>query len=100
MSDLIGRQMDDLISRRAAIDALVTKTYRHTYLGQILDIIKDLPSAQPDRRHGRWEWGGEWDDGHNKLVRCSVCDAADLQADGVIVPYCWHCGAEMEPYEG
>ena len=44
----------DMISRKAAIDALESKTYRHTYLDQIVGIIKDLPSARPDYKtdHG------------------------------------------------
>lgn len=40
--------MSDLISRLAAINALESKTYRHTYLDQIVGIIKDLPSEQPE----------------------------------------------------
>ena len=40
--------MDDLISRRAAIDAIEKKAYRHTYLDQIIDIVSELPSAQPE----------------------------------------------------
>ena len=39
--------MDDLISRRDAIDAIEKNAYRHTYLDQIVGIIKTLPSAQP-----------------------------------------------------
>ena len=45
----------DLIDRQEAIDALESKTYRHTYLDQIVDIIKKLPSAQP------------------KIIRCKDC---------------------------
>lgn len=42
--------MDDLISRQAAIDAIERNAYRHTYIDQIVDIIKGLPSAQPEQR--------------------------------------------------
>ena len=42
--------MNDYIDRQAAIDAIERKTYRHTYLDQIVDIIKGLPSAQPEQR--------------------------------------------------
>lgn len=38
---------DDMISRRAAIDAIEKNAYRHTYLDQIIDIVSELPSAQP-----------------------------------------------------
>jgi hypothetical protein len=37
-----------LIRRQDAIDAIEKNTYRHTYLDQIIDIIKALPSAQPE----------------------------------------------------
>ena len=39
--------MSDLISRQDAIDAIEQKAYRHTYLDQIIDIVKSLPSAEP-----------------------------------------------------
>ena len=42
--------MSDLISRQAAIDAIERNAYRHTYIDQIVDIIKGLPSAQPEQR--------------------------------------------------
>lgn len=40
--------MSDLIDRQDAIDAIERKAYRHTYIGQIVDIINALPSAQPE----------------------------------------------------
>ena len=39
--------MSDLISREAAIKAIERNAYRHTYIDQILDIIKSMPSAHP-----------------------------------------------------
>ena len=42
--------MDDLISRQAAIDAIKRNAYRHTYLDQIIDIVSELPPAQPEQR--------------------------------------------------
>lgn len=39
--------MQDLISRKSAIEAIERNAYRHTYLEQILDIIKSMPSAHP-----------------------------------------------------
>ena len=38
----------DTISRKAAIDAIEKNAYRHTYLDQIIDIIKALPTAQSE----------------------------------------------------
>ena len=39
---------DDTISRQAVIDAIERNAYRHTYIDQIVDIIKGLPSTQPE----------------------------------------------------
>ena len=48
--------MADLIDRAAAIDALESKAYRHTYLDQIVGIIEDLPSAQPKGYTDQLRW--------------------------------------------
>ncbi|MBQ1792390.1 MAG: hypothetical protein II008_19600 [Oscillospiraceae bacterium] len=48
--------MADLIDRQAAIDALESKAYRHTYLDQIVGIIEDLPSAQPKGYTDQLRW--------------------------------------------
>ena len=51
ISDYLQKeQCEDLISRQAAIDAIERNAYRHTYIDQIVDIIKGLPSAQPEQR--------------------------------------------------
>lgn len=39
---------NDYISRQDAIDAIERNAYRHTYIEQIIDIIKELPSAEPE----------------------------------------------------
>lgn len=81
--------MDDLISRRAAIDAVERKTYRHTYLDQIIDILNDLPSAQPERKTGKWERiPFSFSDGY----RCSVCGQKSLEK---YWHFCPKCGAQM-----
>ena len=43
-----GEPMSDLIDRQVVITAIEKNAYRHTYLDQIVDIIKALPSAQPE----------------------------------------------------
>lgn len=96
--------MDDMISRQAALDALAEheKSNGHNYtlfvdiVSECAEIIRDLPSAQPERIRGRWKpfdltWG-------RSIYACSVC------GQGVDVPtemgtpiyrYCPHCGADM-----
>ena len=42
--------MSDLIDRHAVLNEIEKNAYRHTYIEQIMDIIKSLPSAQPEQR--------------------------------------------------
>ena len=43
-------QKDVVIYKQAAIDAIERNAYRHTYIDQIVGIINELPSAQPEQR--------------------------------------------------
>ena len=96
--------MDDLISRQAAIDAINRNVYRHTYLEQIVDIIKNMPSAQPDangRNVGKWirhsighqntPWGFD----------CSACGKWFVIGEDTAnhYNYCPNCGADMKGEE-
>lgn len=48
--------MSELIDRQTVIEAIERDAYRHTYLNQILDIIKSMPSVQPEiRYYGQFE---------------------------------------------
>ena len=105
--------MDDLISRQAAIDALdaifpvdPTKSeyaqgiacgaaLAKTYVGQ-------LPSAQPERKTGRWIESNPQNSTTCRLIKCSEC--GDGYIVGFNVPYedwteahkfCIECGAKM-----
>jgi len=93
---------DDLISRQAAIDAIdrldipedmcVFEILSHIELE-----IGNLPSAQPERKRGKWI---EDDDGWDEVIwRCSECDAVFTLVDGTPKEneyyFCPHCGADM-----
>ena len=101
--------MDDLISRQAALNILNvgTELLRRALddadligverekcewgLGLIesyISDIKDLPSAQPERKKGRWISD---EDGN---IYCSVCGRT-----GVGESFCEHCGANMKGEE-
>ena len=87
--------MDDLISKRAAIDAIVG-ILTH---GQALECsrrISALPPAQPERKPGRWI-----PQNHNKVngmtstavyyyPKCSVCGCCANYTN-----FCPGCGADM-----
>ena len=99
--------MNDLISRRAAIDAIdglpnCPNGYSDTYdKACIIGVLEELPSAQPEREKGKWIYGEDeyGIDGY----RCDKC--------GFFVPwdyahtfinyiedynFCPNCGARME----
>ena len=86
--------MDDLISRQAAIDALhMHLMYRmgtDSNKKRLDDWINNLPSAQPERKTGKWEiYIISMFDGEG--CRCSECGFEG-------VPYwdfCPNCGADM-----
>ena len=100
--------MSDLISRQAAIDALDVLCQEHRYkipgkietysqyneawqdaLDRAEGAIFNLPSAQPERKKGKWIYDGD----------CYICDqcksAFGWWADSQTSNYCPNCGADM-----
>lgn len=112
--------MDDLISRQAVLDAIVQCTncgdedtlreyvLKHNldngWTGGILealDAVKDLPTAQPEPKEGRWidkGWDGDWAwqiDGRGNswhVWGCSECGKSVFAKSS----YCPHCGTKMK----
>ena len=89
----------DTIYRQAAIDAFdcsisgvpfESMIYVSEYADKMMSRIKALPSAQPERKTGRWELGpfdrlgGYW-------TTCSVCERPSFGGG----KYCRYCGADM-----
>ena len=107
--------MQDLISRQAAIDAVEeSRRLNHHHDGKeacaheyehrhFLKILRDLPSAQPERESGEWiiaDTQNEEDEQNgNYRYICSCCGYSDIHSKAVRVPYCWHCGADMRGEE-
>ena len=79
--------MDALISRQAAIDAAdaVWSVTGDKNVAKVWDQIKDLPSAQPERRKGRWRKG---------VCECGYDWAKDAPISSV-PNFCPQCGADM-----
>lgn len=98
--------MSDLISRQSSIEALkraeaLTRAFGYHF---VIDTIRELPSAQPERKKGKWIYGEDeyGIDGYH----CDKC--------GFFVPwdythkfidfikdyhFCPNCGADMRPTE-
>ena len=85
---------DDLISRQDAIDAV-------SDCGICMQRILDLPSVQPEQKHGHWivtnipNLTSTAQDvvTFTRQCRCSECGAMfGRESD----KYCYNCGARME----
>ena len=110
--------MSDLISRQAAIDALETVKSclveeEHQFLDCLISDMKKLPSAEPERKRGKWEietireyelsYGSI---GYEPVYKCSNCKISTesyLRTEKPIMPedadfpnYCPNCGARMD----
>ena len=95
--------MSDLISRKAAIDAMAELQGRASTKAELKGIskawkrIKKLPSAEPVR-YGKWIDSelAKWDGGTYYFIQCSHCgherDDCDHRKD---TPFCPECGAYM-----
>ena len=93
--------MSDLISRQALIDATwfePSYTDPLNALTEVRDRLKALPSAQPERKKGKWQITDAYP--HN--VYCSECHKKFAQThwavweDGSLPRnFCPNCGADM-----
>lgn len=93
---------DDLISRQAAISHVDDVPYikEHPNVGLLWKAwIESLPSAQPERRKGKWDFMG-W-----QMFQCSECKHTFTQDflegwrgytyEPFFPPFCPNCGADM-----
>jgi len=93
---------NDTISRQAAIDALVAYIkinkapthYENQFWVEGMEdagrIISDLPSAEPERKKGKWIRND------NGTFSCDQCNSWIPNEQHYYARYCLHCGAEME----
>ena len=93
-------RMDDLISRQAVIDALYDWSEHSMtdaeawHIKQVIGDIKSLPSAQPERKTGRWISVTNGRGGHE----CDLCHnyAPSWQTgEEHLTDFCPNCGAYM-----
>lgn len=102
----VSGQVDDLISRQAAIDALHThfkggfEEDRWWNSTHVLAAIKEVPSVQPERKTGKWyKPTGMMPPEMHGMYRCSECDELALfdwkHHQQMLSDYCPNCGADM-----
>ena len=96
--------MSDLIDRQVAIDKLQKEINEWTppfddVMGAIRcgvrlarNIIEDLPSAQPERKRGKWIYHSNWESDGECGYECSECG----MGSDVDYGYCMRCGARMD----
>lgn len=88
--------MDELTSKQAAIDAINSHfgfNIEDEYGSAVQEVINGLPSAQPERKTGRWEkvYGDHICAGHRPWTIC--CSECGMIGGGT--RYCPNCGAYM-----
>lgn len=81
-------------------------------LGAALEVVEDAPTAEPERKKGRWipvdsfsAFGGDEETwmAHGNPVAFHYCSECKVQAhvnefgEELLTSFCPHCGAEMEP---
>ena len=118
---IIMSKSDDTISRQAAIDAILAVTgnssvrelYEHVQehglsnmwsggVNAAIDIIIAVPSAEPERKTGKWLERNPQNSDKCRLIECNQCGFSHIV--GFNVPYehwvenrnfCERCGADM-----
>ena len=82
--------MDKLISQQAAIDALMER-FKRVPTNAIIakDVIKNLPSVQPEREKGEWVYNSP------VTMKCNRCGLVIKDWDWNRFKICPNCGADM-----
>lgn len=83
---------DDLISRQAAIDALRDRYYKYDRFAKIEELVwavEALPSAQPERKKGKWIYNSP------VTMKCNQCGLVIKDWDWHRFKCCPNCIADM-----
>lgn len=88
---------DDLISRQAAIDAIMCEPTDAHYPSWYAERLEQLPSAQPERKKGKWIRHDEIKNVYGGIcIECSECGEKYVVQHILDEKYCRNCGAKME----
>ena len=92
--DVPGTNVGGTVSRQAAIDALMDEFKRvPTTAIRAKNRIDRLPSAQPERKTGRWLIRNGISDAQCSECKMYFSDVYDVENSDA---FCRHCGAKME----
>ena len=84
--------MSDLISRQDALDAV-------NDCGICIQRILDIPSAEPERKTGKWIYDTERVAGDGWTYSQYHCSECGFQVIGGLAKFCPNCGADMRGEE-
>lgn len=93
----IVAEVEDCISRQAAINAVVKESqidgaYGYMDTKSIVDLLSDLPSAQPETQRATWTL-------HTYMPHHYYCTHCNKDSPyNKIWDFCPHCGYKMEDY--
>ena len=84
----------DTISRKMAIDAVVSAMIDGADAELVEGVMELLPSAQPERKKGKWILT---EDDNYEYCTCSECGYQNGEnwMNGSDIPFCAVCGADM-----
>lgn len=89
--------MGDLIDRQAAIDAIMCEPTDAHYPSWYAERLEQLPSAQPERKKGKWIRHDEIKNVYGGIcIECSECGEKYVVQHILDEKYCRNCGAKME----
>ena len=92
--------MGDLIDRQNAIDVLEILADKmsdagKTVMAQAVAVLKDLQSAEPERKKGKGIYDTERVMNNGGIYRKYHCSECGQQIIGAVRNFCPYCGAEM-----
>ena len=88
--------MSDLIERQEAIDAMRNSFCGNTYeVDKAIEAVEQLPSAEPERKKGKWIYDTERVAGDGWTYSQYHCSECGFQELGGLANFCPHCGVYM-----
>ena len=92
--------MSDLISRQDAIDVFEILADKmsdagKTVMAQAVAVLKDLQSADPERKKGKWIYDTKRVMGDGWMYNQYHCSECGQQIIGAVRNFCPYCGADM-----